>query len=63
MIEKQFGTQYGPPLQRGDKTACIASLHAEIDRRGGVPYGWMKIYETLSVCVLQSAHRRMLSVA
>ena len=47
MIEKQFGTEYGPPLNRGDKTACIANLHAEIDRRGGVPYGWMKIYETL----------------
>src|SRR5271169_4017752 len=44
---KQFGTQYGPPLQRGDKTACVANLHAEIERRGGVPYGWMKIYETL----------------
>jgi Helix-turn-helix domain len=47
MIEKQFGTEYGPPLQRGDKTACIVSLQAEIDRLGGVPYGWMKIYETL----------------
>jgi len=31
MIEK-FGTQYGPPLQRGDKTTCIASLQPEIDR-------------------------------
>lgn len=47
MIEKQFGTIYGPPLQRGDKTACIISLQAEIDRRGGVPYGWMRIYEVL----------------
>ena len=47
MIEKQFGTQYGPPLQRGDKTACIVTLQAEIARCGGVPYGWMKIYETL----------------
>jgi len=47
MIEKQFGTEYGPPLQRGDKTACIVNLHAEIDRRGGVPYGWMRIYEVL----------------
>ncbi len=47
MTEKQFGTQYGPPLQRGDKTACIVSLQTEIDRRGGVPYGWMKVYETL----------------
>jgi Helix-turn-helix domain len=47
MTEKQFGTQYGPPLQRGDKTACIVSLHTEIERRGGVPYGWIKIYETL----------------
>jgi hypothetical protein len=47
MTEKRFGTQYGPPLQRGEKTACIASLHAQIERRGGVPYGWMKIYETL----------------
>jgi hypothetical protein len=47
MIEKQFGTEYGPPLQRGDKTACIVNLHAEIDRHGGVPYGWLKIYEVL----------------
>ena len=36
MIEKQFGTEYGPALQRGDKTACIVSLQAEIDRLGGV---------------------------
>jgi hypothetical protein len=47
MIEKQFGTEYGPPLQRRDKTVCIVSLQAEIDRLGGVPYGWMRIYETL----------------
>lgn len=47
MIEKQFGTDYGPALQRGDKTACIVSLHAEIDRLGGVPYGWIRIYEVL----------------
>ena len=47
MIEKQFGAEYGPPLQRGDKTACIVNLHAEIDARGGVPYGWLKIYEVL----------------
>ena len=47
MIEKQFGTEYGPALQRGDKTACIVSLQAEIDRLGGVPYGWVRIYETL----------------
>jgi hypothetical protein len=47
MTEKQFGTLYGPPLQRGDKAACILSLQAEIDRRGGIPYGWMKIYEAL----------------
>ena len=47
MTEKQFGTTYGPPLQRGDKTACIVNLQAEIDRRGGVPYGWLKIYEVL----------------
>jgi hypothetical protein len=47
MIEKQFGTEYGPALQRGDKTACIVSLQAEIDRLGGVPYGWMRIYEVL----------------
>jgi hypothetical protein len=47
MIEKQFGTDYGPALQRGDKTACIVSLQAEIDRLGGVPYGWMRIYEVL----------------
>jgi len=47
MIEKQFGAEYGPPLRRGDKTACIVNLHAEIDARGGVPYGWLKIYEVL----------------
>jgi hypothetical protein len=47
MIEKQFGTEYGPALQRGDKTACIVNLQAEIDRLGGVPYGWMRIYEVL----------------
>ncbi len=47
MLEKQFGTEYGPPLQRGDKDACIVSLQADIDRLGGVPYGWMNIYETL----------------
>jgi hypothetical protein len=47
MIEKQFGTEYGPALQGGDKTACIANLQAAINRLGGVPYGWMKIYETL----------------
>jgi len=47
MIEKQFGTDYGPALQRGDKIACIVNLQAEIDRLGGVPYGWIKIYETL----------------
>jgi len=45
MIEKQFGTEYGPALQRGDKIACIVSLQVEIDRLGGVPYGWMRIYE------------------
>jgi len=47
MIEKQFGTVYGPALQRGDKAACIVSLQAEIDRLGGVPYGWMRVYEVL----------------
>jgi hypothetical protein len=47
MIEKQFGTEYGPALQRGEKTSCIVSLQAEIDRLGGVPYGWMRIYEVL----------------
>ena len=47
MIEKQFGTEYGPALQRGDKTACIVSLQAEIDRLGGAPYGWIRIYEVL----------------
>jgi len=26
---------------------CIVNLQAEIDRLDGVPYGWMKIYETL----------------
>jgi hypothetical protein len=38
---------YGPALKPGDKTACIRSLQAEIDRLGGVPYGWMRIYEVL----------------
>ena len=47
MIEKQFGTEYGPALKPGDKAACIVSLQAEIDRLGGVPYGWMRIYEVL----------------
>jgi len=47
MTEKQFGNDYGPPLKRGDKTACIINLRAEIDRRGGVPYGWVRIYEVL----------------
>ncbi len=47
MTEKQFGTEYGPPLQRNDKAACIVSLQAEIDRLGGVPYGWMRIFEVL----------------
>jgi hypothetical protein len=47
MIEKQFGYEYGPALRRGEKTSCIISLHAEIDRRGGVPYGWVRIYEVL----------------
>jgi hypothetical protein len=47
MIEKQFGTQYGPALHRGEKTICIVSLQAEIDRLGGVPYGWMRVYEAL----------------
>jgi hypothetical protein len=32
MIEKQFGTEYGPALHRGEKTICIVSLQAEIDR-------------------------------
>jgi len=47
MIEKQFGVEYGPALKPGDKAVCIKSLQAEIDRLGGVPYGWMKIYESL----------------
>jgi hypothetical protein len=47
MIEKQFEYTYGPPLQRGDKKTCIVNLHAEIDRLGGVPYGWIRIYEVL----------------
>ena len=63
MIEKQFGTEYGPALQRGDKTACIANLQAAINRLGGVPYGWMKIYETLAIRFLQSAHGQMLPIA
>jgi hypothetical protein len=47
MIDKQFGTVYGPPLKPGDKARCIANLRAEINRRGGVPYGWIAIYEAL----------------
>ncbi len=47
MIDKQFGTAFGPPLQRRDKTICIANIQAEIARRGGIPYGWAKIYEVL----------------
>lgn len=47
MIEKQFGTIYGPALKRGDKTTCIRTLEAEIDRLGGAPYGWIRIYEAL----------------
>jgi hypothetical protein len=48
MIERRFGTEYGPALQRGDKGACIiVGFEAKIDRLGGVAYGWMKIYETL----------------
>jgi hypothetical protein len=47
MIEKQFGTIYGPALQRGEKTAYIVGLQAEIDRQRGVPYGWTRIYETM----------------
>jgi hypothetical protein len=47
MIEKQFGALYGPALKRGDKAVIMANLRAEIDRRGGVPYGWLRIYEAL----------------
>jgi hypothetical protein len=47
MIEKQFGTMYGPALKPGDKAACIRTLEAEIDKRGGVPFGWMRVYEVL----------------
>ena len=47
MTEKQFGTIYGPPLKHGDKARCIANLRAEINRRGGVPYGWIAIFEVL----------------
>jgi hypothetical protein len=47
MIEKQFGTLYGPALKRGDKAVIMANLRAEIDRRGGVPYGWLRIYKAL----------------
>jgi hypothetical protein len=35
------------PDSSGDKTACIVSLQAKIDGLGGVPYGWIKIYEVL----------------
>lgn len=35
MIEKQFGTLYGPAMQLGHKTACIVNLQAELDRRMG----------------------------
>ncbi len=47
MIERQFGIQYGPALRRDEKARCIASLRAEIERRGGVPYGWMRVYDVL----------------
>ena len=47
MIEKQFGTEYGPALRRDDKARCIANLRAEIDRHGGVPYGRMRVYDVL----------------
>ncbi len=47
MIEKTFGTLYGPPLDRNEKAACIVNLQAEIDRLGGVPYGWLRIYQML----------------
>jgi DNA-binding GntR family transcriptional regulator len=47
MTEKQFGTQYGPPLKRNEKARCIVNLKAEIKRYGGVPYGWLIVYETL----------------
>jgi len=47
MIEKQFGTMYGPALRHGDKAACMVNLQREIERRGGVPYGWMRVYEAL----------------
>jgi hypothetical protein len=34
-----------PATRRQDR--LYVNLQAEIDRLGGVPYGWMKIYETL----------------
>lgn len=40
MIEKQFGTAYGPALQRGEKTACIIGLQAEVDRSAQATSTW-----------------------
>ena len=47
MPDKQFGVEYGRPLKHDDKTTCIRNLQIEIDRLGGVPYGWMRVFETL----------------
>lgn len=47
MIEKTFGTLYGPPLDRNAKAACMVNLQMQIDRLGGVPYGWVRVYEAL----------------
>ena len=46
MIEKQFGTEYGPAFRPGDKAACIRNLQAEMQRHA-CPYGWLRVYETL----------------
>jgi hypothetical protein len=49
-----FSDNHGIRLKPGQQAAFIvalANLEAEINRRGGVPYGWMRIYETL-LCAL-----------
>jgi hypothetical protein len=47
MAEKQSEPSTALPFSARIKTACIVNLRAEIDRRCGVPYGWLKIYKVL----------------
>jgi hypothetical protein len=63
MTEKQFGTEYGPPLQRNDKAACIVGLQAEIDRLGGRSLWLDEDIRNTSIRLLQSAHRAMFPVS